>query len=110
MELLRVITVDLFASFADLLDNDEVATAFNDSLDLRLFVARDHQEVVAHAHVAFVIRGTDVDGLETGTLPAFAMEAKRSRDVVSLCAFLDSLVDPAKDLFVAGCAVGEVHT
>jgi hypothetical protein len=109
MALLWVIPVDLFASFADLLDNDEVAMAFNDSLDLRLFVARDQHEVIALAHDAFVIRGTNVDGLETSALPTFAVEAKWSRDPVSICALLDSLVDSAKDLFVTCRSVSEVH-
>jgi hypothetical protein len=109
MELLWVISVDLFACFADLLGNDEVGGAFDDSLDLGLFVTRDQNKVVALTRDAFVLRPNDVDRLEAGGLPAFAVDANLGRDAMPLCALLDSLVDPAEDLLVPCRALGEFH-
>jgi hypothetical protein len=109
MALLWVIAVNLFARFADLLDNDEVGMAFDDLLDPRLFVAWDQHEVVALTRDPFVLGGKKVDGLETGAPPAFAMDAKPGRDTVPLRDLLDSFVDPSEDLLVPRRPVSELH-
>jgi hypothetical protein len=109
MALLWVISVDLFACFADLLGNDEVGVAFDDSLDLGLFVTRDQNKVVALTRDGVVLRPSDVDRLETGGLPAFAVDANLGRDAMPLRAVLDSFVDPAEDLLVPCRAVSEFH-
>jgi hypothetical protein len=109
VELLWVISVDLFACFADLLANDELGGTFDDSLDLGSFVTRDENEVVALTRDAFVLRPSDVDRLETGGLPAFAVDANLGRDAMTLCALVDSFVDPAKDLLVTCGALSEFH-
>jgi hypothetical protein len=109
MPLLRMIAIDLRSCFADLLDDDVLAAMFDDPLDLRLFVARNQDEVVALVDDAFVLGWSDVDGRHARRLSAFAVEAQRRLDSVLLGALLDPLVDVAEDLLVASSAIGEVH-
>jgi hypothetical protein len=107
--LLRMIAIDLLAGFPDFLDDDVLAAVFDDPFDLRLFVARNHDEVVALVDDAFVLGWRDVEGRHARRPSALAVEAQRRLDSVLLGALLDPLVDVAEDLLVASSAVGEVH-
>ena len=109
MPLLWMVAIDLLACFADLLDDDVLAAAFDDPFDLRLFVAGNQDEAVAVADDASVLGWSDVDRRHARRPSTLAVEAQRRLDSVLLGALLDPLVDVAEDLLVASSAVGEVH-
>jgi hypothetical protein len=75
--LLRVVAIYLLASLANLLDNEELRFGLRYSFDRRLFVSRDHDEVVPLAHDRCVAARRDLDRLDTGRAAALAMKGQR---------------------------------
>jgi hypothetical protein len=50
-----------------------------------------------------------LDLVDARRAPALAVERDRRLNFMTLCSFLDPLVDPSEDLLVACRAIGEIH-
>ena len=109
MALLGVVTVELLAGLADLLDDQVRLMALGDALDRCFLVSRHDDEAVALRHDTLVVRGVERDRLETRCAPALAVVLRRPRHAVHLDALLDSGVHVSKDFLVPGCPLCEVH-
>lgn len=109
MVLLRVVLVDLLAGLAGLLDDKEVVFALDDSLDTRVFMSGEDDEVVALLDDRLVAGGRKLDRLETGSATALAVERQGGGYAMLLSAVLDPLIHVAEDFFVARRSFSEVH-
>jgi hypothetical protein len=109
MALLGMVAVDLLSGFADLLDNEELRFLLDYPLDGGLFVAREHDEVVAQTDHFCIAGWRDLDRLDAVGASAFTVERECARDGVLLCALLDALIDTAEDFFVSCRSLSEVH-
>jgi len=108
--LLRVIPVDLLASFTDLFHDDVGGRAFDDALDCLIFVSCDNHEPVSLPYDTLVVARGHVDRPDARGALAFAVEGKRRFHPVLLGALLNALVDASEDLFVSGSTIGKVHS
>ena len=106
---LRMLSIECFPRFPDLLDDDVAVSDLDDLLDPRVCVAgRDH-EVIALVRDGSVLARNDLDGLEAARSVALAVEGNGPGDAEARSTFLDALVDAPEYLLVPRCAFGEVH-
>src|SRR5690349_17789367 len=106
---LRMLSIECFSGFPDLLDDDVAVSDLDDLLDARVFVTgRDH-EVIALVRDGSVLARNDLDRLEAARSVALAVEGNAPGDAEARSALLDALVDTPEHLLVPRCAFGEVH-
>ena len=109
MALLRMISVDLRACFADLFDDEELLMAFDNALDRSLFVPWDHHETEALSRDELVLSWRNVNRGDARGASAFAVKGEGGLDPVLPSAFLDPLIDAPEDLLVPRRAFRKVH-
>lgn len=94
--LLRMVAVYLFSRLSDLFHDEEVRFTFYDPFDLWLFVAGNHNEVVALLHDGLIAGRRNLDRLKARRATALAVKGQRSRDVMLLCSRVDAFVHPRR--------------
>jgi hypothetical protein len=78
MALLGVVAIDLLSGLADFLDDEELGLALDYPLDCRLFVAWQHDEVVALTNHRCIAGWCDLDRLDAVGASAFTVERERA--------------------------------
>jgi hypothetical protein len=109
MTLLRVVPFKLFTRLTDLLNHDVFRVPLNDALDGGAFVSGDDNEAESLLDDSLVLARRDRKLLDAGSVDALTVKRQRSFDAVLLRPFVDPLVDPPEDLFVARSSLCELH-
>ena len=82
---------------------------FHHNLDISPLVVSKHYEAGDVRRDPVILGRSKLDLLDTGFIAALTVERQRPLDPVLFSAFLNPLIDTAKQLLVMGCSVREAH-
>jgi hypothetical protein len=101
--------LDLCARFTRLLDDKVRGVLFDHRFDVGLLVARNQYEALDVGCDPIVLGRSKFDLLETTFIAALTVERQRLVDAVLFGAFLNPLIDGAKQLLVMCGSIREGH-